>query len=308
MSIIPAFEYISSASSSIFILTMFLTINIYKNVKDLILNQQKVIQIKTKKLQNINKELEKRIAKEVNKNREKDKMMFQHARMIAMGEMISNIAHQWRQPLNAISVLIQGFELKKMQGKLTDDFIEQQVTEGLKLAQELSQTLDNFHNFFETGHKKDYFSIREIIEETLKFIENHEINFIIETEDIKIYCHKDNFSQVLLNLLNNSIEKFKQNKKHYNKIISISAKQIDSKVTITFIDNAGGIDEKIIDRIFEPYFTTKHKSQGTGIGLYMSEQIIEKQMRGRIWAENITKVFDNTTYKCAKFEINLPLA
>ncbi len=290
---------------AMFLFTMLLSLDIYNSVKNLILNQQKIINKKTEELKQINRQLEQKIKEEVEKNRQKDRIMFQHSRMIAMGEMISNIAHQWRQPLNAISILIQGFAIKNMQGKLSDEYIEKQVAEGLRIANELSSTLDKFKNFFETNHKQSYTSLKNILKETIDFLQNEDINIQINSPDIKILCHKDDFSQVLLNLFSNSIDQFKKVKDPYNKTIIIKAKQIEDKVTITFIDNAGGIDEKIIDRIFEPYFTTKHKSQGTGIGLYMSKQIIEKQMNGRIWVENINLKIDKKTYKCAKFEINL---
>ncbi len=291
---------------AMFLFTMILSFDIYLSVKNLILNQQKIIERKTRELKQINRQLEQKIKEEVEKNRQKDRIMFQHSRMIAMGEMISNIAHQWRQPLNAISILIQGFAIKNMQGKLSDEYIEKQVAEGLRIANELSSTLDKFKNFFETNHKLNYVNLKDILNETIKFLQNKDINIRINSPDIKILCHKDDFSQVLLNLFNNSIDQFKKIKEPYNKTIMITAKQIEDKVTITFIDNAGGIDAKIIDRIFEPYFTTKHKSQGTGIGLYMSKQIIEKQMNGRIWVENIKIKIDGQIYTCAKFEITLP--
>jgi len=286
--------------------TIILSLNLLKSIKELIVN----LNIKTSELTKLNKELQDRINTEVEKNREKDKIMYQHSRLAAMGEMVGNIAHQWRQPLNAMTVLIQSFAIKNMSGKLTDDFIEKQVEEGLRLSKMMSDTIDDFRNFFTPNKSREYFDIKECIEDTINIAQEKDINITIKCdENIRIYGYQNEFSQVILNLLSNSIDCFSNIKTKYDKNILIDVKKDDeaNSVSISFIDNGGGIDESIIDRIFEPYFTTKHKSTGTGIGLYMSKQIIEKQMRGSLTAKNITMNFDHNSYRCAKFDISLPL-
>jgi len=297
--------YISIIISSI-ISSFWIILNVLKSIKDLIIN----LNNKTAELKELNIHLQNKIREEVEKNREKDKIMYQHSRLAAMGEMVGNIAHQWRQPLNAMTVLIQSFAIKNMTGKLTDDFIERQVEEGLRLSKIMSNTIDNFRNFFAPNKSREYFYLKESIEDTIELAQEKDINITIKCEkDIKIYGYQNEFSQVILNLLSNAVDSFNNSPKSiYNKNILIEAKR-DKKdsVNILFIDNGGGIDEAIIDRIFEPYFTTKHKSTGTGIGLYMSKQIIEKQMKGKLKAENITMNFDHESFICAKFEISLPI-
>jgi len=286
--------------------TFVLSFNILKSIKSLIIN----LHLKTSELTKLNKDLQEKIKTEVEKNREKDKIMYQHSRLAAMGEMVGNIAHQWRQPLNAMTVLIQSFAIKNMSGKLTDEFIEKQVEEGLRLSKMMSDTIDDFRNFFTPNKSREYFDIKECIEDTINIAQEKDVNITIKCDKgIKIYGYQNEFSQVILNLLNNSIDSFNKIKSKYDKniLIEVSKDKDNSTVSISFIDNGGGVDETIIDRIFEPYFTTKHKATGTGIGLYMSKQIIEKQMQGRLSVKNITMNFDHNSYKCAKFDISLPL-
>ncbi len=289
---------------SISLSTIYLSLDILENIKELIVN----LNIKTDELKQLNSELEDKIRAEVEKNKEKDKTIYQHSCLASMGEMVGNIAHQWRQPLNAMTVLIQSFAIKNMSGKLTNEFIEAQVKEGLRLSKMMSETIDNFRNFFTPNRSKDYFDLRKVIEDTINIARGKDINISLNcNKNIKIYGYQNEFSQVILNLLSNSIDSFDGQKLIYDKNILIDIKQKGDNITLSFIDNGGGIDDEIIDRIFGPYFTTKHKATGTGIGLYMSKQIIEKQMKGKLLASNITMNFDHNSYKCAKFEITLPL-
>ncbi len=286
-----------------------LAIDIAKSSQKIIMNLQKTIDDRTAELRKLNHELEIKVQDEVEKNRVKDQVMYQHSRLAAMGEMVGNIAHQWRQPLNAMSVLIQSFAIKNMTGQLTDEFIEKQVAEGLRISKTMSNTIDDFRNFFTPNKSREYFNIKNSIKDTIELAQEKDINITIKCDkDIQIYGYQNEFSQVILNFLNNSVDHFNSIKTKYDKNILIEVKhdKQHNKAKVVFIDNGGGIDESIIDRIFEPYFTTKHKSAGTGIGLYMSKQIIEKQMRGTIWVENITMNFDHNSYRCAKFEVTLP--
>ena len=282
--------------------------NIIKNLKNLLINLNTNVKQKNKELQELNMQLEEKVKQEVEKNRQKDKIMYQHSRLASMGEMVGNIAHQWRQPLNSLSLIIQSFGIKNMRGQLTDEFIESQVNEGLKISKMMSKTIDDFRDFFNPNKSKEYFDLKLTINEAISFAQEKDISITLNCKnDVNIYGHKNEFSQVILNLLNNSIDKFNTIKGKYDKKILISVSQKDDNQIITFIDNAGGIKDDILDKIFDPYFTTKHQSTGTGIGLFMTKQIIQKQMKGDISAANILQNFDHNSYRCAKFTIELPI-
>ena len=300
----------------ILLLSGTLAYSIYTNIKRLIYGLSDIVAKKTKEYQELALQMEYKVNKEVIKNREKDQIMYQHARLAAMGEMIGNIAHQWRQPLNALTVLIQSFGIKSMSGNLTQEFIDKQVEEGLRLANQMSSTIEDFKNFFSPHKEREYFGVVQALEETLDLVEffckdEHIDIQLIAKEEVRVYGYSNEFSQVILNLLNNARDNFKQRdiQKERKIIIKVEKKnRPEPFVMISFMDNGGGIDEHIIDRIFEPYFTTKHKSTGTGIGLYMSKQIIEKQMHGLVTMKNTTsKMGTNKLYKCAQFIIAIPL-
>jgi signal transduction histidine kinase len=242
--------------------------------------------------------------------------MYQNARLASMGEMIGNIAHQWRQPLNALTLLIQSFGIKSEAGKLDKEFVKKQVDEGLRLANSMSNTIEDFRNFFSPSKEKELFEVKKAINDTLEmssfFCKDENISIDVRCEkEIKIYGYVNEFSQVLLNFINNARENFKQRGIESDKRILIEIKEITvdgiPTAQIVFVDNGGGIDEHIIDRIFEPYFTTKHKATGTGIGLYMSKQIIETQMEGTLEAKTSIREFDGREYSCAEFLINIPI-
>ena len=288
---------------------------IMKNIECMAKRAEEVATQKDRELQNLRRELEERIQKEVKKSRDKDQIMFQQARLAAMGEMIGNIAHQWRQPLNALTILIQSFATKQMMGTLSDEFVESQVEKGLAIANSMSQTLDDFRNFFKPNRKKELFSIKNAVMHAYNFFkpigdkEGIEVN-IECVKDIQIMGYQNAFTQVLLNLFNNAKDNFVE-RKIVDRRISIKIERKTTPMPIAFIiftDTGGGIDERIIDRIFEPYFTTKHQSAGTGIGLYMTKQIIEMQMEGKIIVKNVTKRFDNNNlYRGAQFIIAIPI-
>jgi signal transduction histidine kinase len=234
-----------------------------------------------------------------------------------MGEMIGNIAHQWRQPLNALVLVIQSFQMKSMVGKLDDEFINKQVDEGIKLANSMSRTIDDFRNFFKPNKVEENFSIKVVIEEAVELLEHYyeklEIKMRLICEDeFELKGYPNEFSQVLMNLFSNSkdILKEKLDGKKYIEIIVSKDKDNSDIGVISVIDNGGGISKEVQDRMFDPYFTTKHQSSGTGIGLYMSKEIIEKQMNGSITANNCSHrfSFDNEVYdKCACIQIQMPI-
>ena len=299
----------------VLVLSLFFTFMIAKNFQILLYNLSRIIEKRNREKEKMQQILEKRVNEALERAREKDHIMYQHARLASMGEMIGNIAHQWRQPLNALTLLIQSFGTKSLSGKLDQTFIDQQVKEGMRLAVSMSDTIEDFRNFFSPSKEKEHFSLSKSIHDTLEmssfFCKDENIDITVNCdEDITIYGYANEFSQVILNFINNARDNFKYKQMHDDKKIEITIKEVHGKhptVNIYFADNGGGIEEHIIDRVFEPYFTTKHKATGTGIGLYMSKQIIEAQMSGEMTVRNAEKEFDHKAYMCAEFKIAIPV-
>jgi PAS domain S-box-containing protein len=251
--------------------------------------------------------LKQKVEEEIEKNRRKDMLLQQQARLAALGEMIGNIAHQWRQPLSAITALISGLKVKQEFNLLEKGDIIQVSDDIIKNANFMSNTLDNFRDFFGNNQRKEKFFILQMVKETLNIVQgaykNYKIIIDLDIEDSLFHVGVKNLlSQVLLNLLTNVKDAF-LNKTVATKRVLISVKSDKQDIFIEVQDNAGGIDENIIDKIFDPYFTTKHQSSGTGIGLYMSIQIIQMHFKGKITCRNIVNEYDE---KGASFVIKIP--
>jgi signal transduction histidine kinase len=255
-------------------------------------------------LNEINKTLEERIQIEVEKNREKEKQIFEQAKLAQMGEMIGNIAHQWRQPLSFISTAASSMSLQKELGTLKDEMFYERMNNIVDKTTYLSNTIDTFRDFIKNDKKIYKLSINKTVDETIQIIdktfESEDIQIIKEYHDELYYMgHTGELSQVLLNIFNNAKDAFFEKDIDCKQIhITISKYNVHS-ISVAIKDNAGGIEENILPKIFDPYFTTKHKSQGTGIGLYMSKDIIEKHHNGELHVEN--------TKDGAKFTIILPI-
>ena len=241
---------------------------------------------------------------------EKNKLLIQQSKMATMGEMIGNIAHQWRQPLSTISTTATGLKLQKEMDVLEDKFLVESLEGINNSAQFLSKTIDDFRNFFKTDKKKEAFSIQEALDKALALVyvqfHNKNIQIIKNSTDIEIKNLENEFIQVVINILNNARDELIKKDIDVEKIIFIDVIKKKDSIEISIKDNAGGIPEDILPRVFEPYFTTKHKSQGTGIGLYMSQEIIRKNMQGEILVENKEYNYNNIDYKGASFTIKLP--
>ena len=240
---------------------------------------------------------------------QKDELFYQQSKMAAMGEMIGNIAHQWRQPLSVISTASTGLKLQKEINSLSDDELIYALTAINNSAQHLSTTIEDFRNFFNPiNNKINEFNITDTFSKTLNLINAQfvakDIKIIQNIEDCKIKSIENELIQVLINILNNARDAL-LTIENQRRIIFINAYRKDNMLFIEIIDNAGGIDKKIIDRIFEPYFTTKHQSQGTGIGLYMSKEIVEKHLNGELLVSNEKYPYDDIEYTGAKFLIEI---
>jgi len=245
---------------------------------------------RTQELLDINLSLDHRVKEELRKRREQEQLMVQQSRFAAMGEMIGNVAHQWRQPLNALSLLIQNIKFAYDFGKLDAAYIEYVNEQGMRLTKNMSTTIDDFRNFFGENKKLSKFNVSAQINSALMLMtgtfEHHNIHLDKQMDtDITFYGMANEFSQVILNLLKNAqdilVEKVPQ-----KRCIYINVYQDSAHLYCQIGDNGGGVPPDIIDRIFDPYFTTKEEGKGTGIGLYMSKVIIEKHMNGTLTVSN----------------------
>ncbi|MGA1932979.1 sensor histidine kinase [Arcobacter sp. YIC-464] len=263
------------------------------------------------KLHNLNSSLQKTVEEEVSKNYEKNKILFQQSKMAAMGEMIGNIAHQWRQPLSVITTAATGIKMQKEVGILSDEEHKKSLDMIVNSANYLSNTIDDFRNFFSPNKDKNRFKSQDLINRVFSLIksnfQNKDIKIITNIEDIEIYTYENELLQVLINLLNNSRDELILRNSIKERFVFVDLFLEEKNLTISIKDNAGGISEEIIDRIFEPYFTTKHKSQGTGIGLFMCEEIICKHMHGKIEVFNDEFIYKNIDCKGARFKVSIPL-
>ncbi len=260
-------------------------------------NIQKIINQYDAKLKSLNKNLAKMVTQEIDKNSKKDLMIFRQAKSALMGEMIGNIAHQWRQPLNSIGATMMKLELINEMKYDDSKEIVKIVDDTNQSLQYMSKTIDDFRNFFSPSQNKEEFFVHKVIDEAISIVkvqlDNLGVELTIDDQDgnIKVYGHKSELVQVLLNIINNSKDAVSSMLKlntEYKPKINIIIKDTNQDVVITIEDNAGGISNNIIEKIFDPYFTTKFKSKGTGIGLYMSKMIIEKDMQGSLSVQNNT--------------------
>ena len=240
-----------------------------------------------------------------------EKLIIQQSKMAAMGEMLENIAHQWRQPLSTISTISSGMIVKKDMGIVigSDKEIEY-LNKIINTTKFLSKTIDDFRNFFRKDKVKKVFNIKETFTNSLNIVNSKfkslGINIIENIEDIRVESYETEIMQVFINILNNAKDALVQNEIK-NKFIFIDILQDNDNTIILIKDNASGIKIKPIEKIFEPYFTTKHKSQGTGIGLYMSSEIINKHLNGILRVSNEEFIYDDIKYIGACFKIIIPI-
>ena len=250
-------------------------------------------ELRQKKLQleELNHTLRQRVKKEVAKNREKDIILIQQNRQAALGETLEHIVHQWKQPLNTIGLLIQLLQSSCEKGKLTGDLVRETVDKTMELLDHMSQTAEVFRDYYKPEKEKKLFGIREIVAEALSFIEpefrHRNITVEIEADQgLAGYGYPKEFAQVLLIILTNARDAFRERRTDKPRL-AIKAFAEGKRAVVELTDNAGGIPEKAIGKLFDLYFTTKEATGGTGIGLYMAKSIIEKHMKGSLNVTNI---------------------
>ena len=247
----------------------------------------KKLELQAKKVENINEKLHEEVAKQVDEITKKDKMMQEQAKLAAMGEMIGAIAHQWRQPLNALSINIQNLDDDYADGIVNEEFITEFIKKQTQTIEFMSKTIDDFRNFFQTDKEMQNFSVQEVAQSVDKLLhaqfKHNNIKLSINDQDFIVRGYKGEMQQVLLNIIANSKDAIIENTIAQG---SITIKIDATEKKIFIYDNGRGMDESILDKIFEPYFTTKEQGKGTGIGLHISRIIILDHMKGSIKAYN----------------------
>lgn len=256
-------------------------------------------------LKDLTQNLQYRVDEAIASNKQKEKQIFEQLKMSQMGELIGNIAHQWRQPLSVISTATSGMRLQKEMDMLTNESFFNYSDSILNNVQFLSKTIDEFRDYIKESHREKEVVIQERVNMAISMVEASfgmaDIEFIEEHMESKPLIFRlitGELLQVLISILNNAKDALIQNNTK-KKTIKYSVYEMECSILITIEDNAGGIEEKNIHKIFNPYFTTKHKSQGTGIGLYTSYDIITNHLNGKLYVQN--------TEDGAKFFIELPL-
>lgn len=242
-----------------------------------------------------------------NQIKKQDALILQQSKFTSMGEMIANIAHQWRQPLSIISTSATGIKLQKEIGTLNDELEFQALDSINENVQYLSKTIEDFRNFFKEEKLRNEVELKTILEKTLSLVgsrlKNKEINVITQYEEIAFETLETELVHVFINIINNAIDAFESIVD--TKYIFIQTKKHNDSIRISIKDNAGGIDNTIISRVFEPYFTTKDASKGTGIGLYICKEIVVKHLNGKIDVKNISFEYQGKEYVGCEFTIDL---
>ncbi|MBF0520380.1 MAG: hypothetical protein HQK92_11725 [Nitrospirae bacterium] len=264
------------------------------------------------KLESLNEQLKNQMGKEVEKLRQKEMLLIQQSKLAFMGEMIAAISHQWKQPLNALGLMIQNLYDSYKYEELNDEYFEKTVDDTMKQIDFMSKTVDDFRNFFKPSKGKETFDMIGIAADVFSLFSSqirhihysitchthnktfHHFSEVISCDATVITTYRNQLAHVILNIIKNANDALEE-KRHNLPMnmtpqygnINIECYKHGNRLIMEISDNAGGIPEEIIDRIFEPYFTTKEKSSGTGIGLYMSKIIIENSLGGKISVKNI---------------------
>jgi len=244
--------------------------------------------------------------------KEQELKLINQSKMASLGELIGNIAHQWRQPLASITTAASGMRMQKELDILSDADIYENCDDIVKSSNYLSETINEFKHLIKGRKDKKDFKINETVQKSLNLLSGHFNTNLVELiqeydEDVVLNGYGNDLTQVLVNILKNAIDAFLEKNQDTQKLIFIKTLKQKNFISICIKDNGGGIKDDILDKIFEPYFTTKHKAQGTGLGLYMTHQIISDSFKGNIQVSNETYEYNSKTFKGAKLTISLPI-
>ncbi len=276
-----------------------------KFIKKIFGKYNKRLKQKTQALEEHKNQMELLVIEEVEKNRKKDRILIQQSKLAAMGGMLENIAHQWRQPLNNVNLILHFIRDNYQNKEFTKEKLEKYINKSKIQIDYMSQTIDDFRNFYKPSKMANNFNISNVIKDVLKIskeqFEYDKIKVILSLCDIFIINYENELKQTLLNILNNAKDAIvlKRKRKDFEAFIKIKVIQNKKSAKIIIENNGGKIKKDVIEKVFEPYFTTRSESLGIGIGLYMAKTIIETNMKGKIKVENIKDG--------VRFKIILPL-
>lgn len=282
--------FIVTASALIALIVGLLAFIASRSIIAIIREYKSELDVQEAELRELNYSLEERVAQEVAAHREKEKMLIQQSKMAAMGDMISMIAHQWRQPLNQMSYVLMNIESAYEFNELTPKYMDDKVKEGTRLLEYMSHTIDDFKNYFKPDKERSVEQISEIVEHTValvqKSLDAHKIVLEVTiASHARILIYRNELLQVILNLITNAKDALVMGNVSDPKI-EIAITEEKQYVVITVCDNGGGVDAAIQEKIFEPYFSTKGERSGTGLGLYMVKTIVEGHLNGTITLKN----------------------
>lgn len=295
------FDFILKSTIGIVLLVVILSLLLSRKINEIFKQYQEEVEVRTKELKELNKSLEDRVTNEISRHRQKDKMLIQQSKMAEMGDMLSMIAHQWRQPLNQISYIFMNIESSYEYKELTKEYLEKKLKEGNEQLSFMSETIDDFRNYFRPDKEKEFALVSDIAQSSISLMKHTlevnaiEIELISEGRDLT-HIYKNEFTQVLLNIIKNAKDILIANK-IVNPKITIRTSCYKESLVVEIFDNGGGVKEEIIEKIFEPYFSTKDYKHGTGLGLYMSKMIIEEHLHGRL------SVYNTKEGACFKIEL-----
>jgi signal transduction histidine kinase len=295
------FNFILKASALIVLFVVLLSLLLSRKINKIFKKYQDEVQLRSLELKELNKSLEQRVENEISEHRKKDKMLIQQSKMAEMGDMLSMIAHQWRQPLNQISYVFMNIDSAYEYKELSKEYLDGKIKEANEQLEFMSATIDDFRNYFRPDKEKELVLVNDVVKKSIGLMQNSldmkgiEIRQISEGTALT-YIYKNEFIQVLLNLIKNAQDALVENKVINPKII-IRSTATREELRVEICDNGGGIKTEIIDKIFDPYFSTKDHKHGTGLGLYMSKMIIDEHLNGKL------SVYNTKLGVCFKIEI-----
>ncbi|BAK73934.1 sensor histidine kinase [Arcobacter sp. L] len=283
-------KFLLTATAVILTFMVLFTFLMLSIIKDVIKKYKLQVQNRENALESLNENLSLKVKQGIEEAKQKDRKILEQAKLARIGSMISMIAHQWRQPLSQLSGILMELETTTRFKKVDNDYILNAIDKSDKMIEFMSNTIDDFRNFYKPDKKKEDFYVSDACKKAINIIdatlENLGINLILDIkDDKKIFGYPTEFSQVILNIISNAKDVLiEKNIKNPKIEINIESKGILSIITIK--DNAGGIEEKNLEQIFDPYYSTKDSSKGTGLGLYISKLIIERNMGGDLSVSN----------------------
>ena len=300
-------DTIIKASATIILLIVMLSLLLSRKINAIFKEYQEEVKLREEALLELNQSLEERVNVQVESHREKDKMLIQQSKMAEMGDMLSMIAHQWRQPLNQMSYVLMNIDSAYEYKELTKEYLDEKIKEANEILEFMSTTIEDFRSYFRPDKEKEFVLVSDVVATAANFMKKS-----LDIDGVEVELHQDGrelthiykneFIQVLLNLIKNAKDVLVQNNVQNPKIMITSTSDA-KKLVVEICDNGGGIDEAIMQEIFKPYFSTKDEKQGTGLGLYMSKMIIEEHIGGKLSVVNKIDINENIIGACFKIEI-----